>query len=139
MGLKLQVRILEARDLTPKSTSGFVDAYVRLQLNAHTGRSSTVIGSLNPKWNEEFVLGVEDPETDTLTVTVYDQDFQQSHDFLGKMSVQVADLTRVTAESGDLGPTWFPLQKKSPTSRIPVRGNPQILSDTLRGFTHVTL
>lgn len=123
MGLKLQVRVLEARDLNPKSNSGFVDAYVRLQLNAHTGRSSTVIGSLDPKWNEEFVLGVVDADTDTLTITVYDQDFQQSHDFLGKISVPVADIIRVTAESGDLSPTWFSLQKKSVTSRIPVRGN----------------
>ncbi|GJP73768.1 hypothetical protein CLOP_g4455 [Closterium sp. NIES-67] len=120
MGAKLQVQLLQARNLAAKDSNGFSDPFVRMQVGRSKVRSSTVYKNLNPTWNEEFLFRTDNLETDVLLVTVWDEDYLGKADFLGQMSVPVAAV--VAAEGKSLPPTWYLLKKKSERSRSFVSG-----------------
>ncbi|KAJ3050145.1 hypothetical protein HK097_008870 [Rhizophlyctis rosea] len=56
---RLEVRLLEARNLKDEDTIGQNDAYIELWLDEdYKQRSSVVNNSNNPTWNETFTLQV---------------------------------------------------------------------------------
>lgn len=52
MGIKLHVRVQEARNLAAKDSNGLSDPYVRLQLGSSKAKSKIIYKNLNPVWNE---------------------------------------------------------------------------------------
>ena len=120
MGLKLQVRVLSARQLATKSSKGNCDSYCRVQLGKVKAKSHVVHKTVNPEWDEEFILKVEDLIQDELSVTIYEEDFFRPHDFLGQIIIPLTDVVR--AEGNTITPTWYPLQKKSTSSKARVTG-----------------
>lgn len=120
MAPKLTIRIIEARNLAAMDSNGLSDPFVRVQLGKSTAKTPTIYKNLNPVWNDEFIMKVEDADNDVVEILVWDQDFLMD-DFLGQVLISVKDVMK--AESQIIHPTWYPLQKKSQKSKMRVSGD----------------
>ncbi|CAI7735449.1 unnamed protein product, partial [Closterium sp. NIES-54] len=83
----LDVSLIEAEDL-PKTDvlAGAADPFVLLYVRQREGgikRSSTVHHSRHPTWNEGFILEVEDPESQQLTIRLMDSERFEKSEFIG--------------------------------------------------------
>jgi len=112
--MKLQVRVVEARNLPAMDLNGFSDPYVRLQLGKQRSRTKVVKKNLNPKWTEDFSFGVDDLN-DELVVSVLDEDKYFNDDFVGQVRVSVSLV--FDAENQSLGTVWYPLNPKKKGSK----------------------
>lgn len=70
----LYVSVIKAKDLKNKDFLGKSDPYVKLTVGNSTQKTRTIMNNLNPEWNETFSLVVDDPETESLDISVYDWD-----------------------------------------------------------------
>ncbi|XP_066313741.1 synaptotagmin-5-like [Miscanthus floridulus] len=90
----LEVKLVQARDLTNKDLIGksdpFAIVYVRL-LPDKMKRSKTINNDLNSIWNEHFEFTVEDADTQSVTVKIYDDGIQES-ELIGCAQVRLKDL-----------------------------------------------
>lgn len=118
--MKLLVRVLEARNLAAKDLNGFSDPYVRVTVGKSKAKSATIYKNLNPVWNEELLLTVHDPESEILHLEVWDEDFFQTDDFLGKLDIPLSRI--LSSEEGRVEPTWYTLEKKNPRSSSVISG-----------------
>ncbi|XP_073004423.1 synaptotagmin-5-like [Typha latifolia] len=105
----LEVKLVQARDLTNKDIVGksdpFAVLYVR-PLRDRTKKSKTINNDLNPIWNEHFEFIVEDPSTQRLTVKIYDDEGIQASELIGCTQVHLADL-----QPGKVKDLWLNLVK----------------------------
>lgn len=73
----LYVKVVRASNLKNKDLMGKADPYVKLNLggaNSFAKVTRTMKSNLNPEWNESFKLIVNDPQTQSLEVHLYDWD-----------------------------------------------------------------
>ncbi|XP_021902293.1 C2 and GRAM domain-containing protein At1g03370 [Carica papaya] len=112
--MKLQVRVIEARNLPAMDLNGFSDPYVRLQLGKNRSRTKVVKKCLNPTWGEEFSFRVEDLNEE-LVISVLDEDKYFNDDFVGQIKIPVSQV--FDAENKSLGTVWYPLQPKNKKSK----------------------
>lgn len=71
----LNVKVLRAMKLKKKDLIGASDPYVKLKLTGDklpSKKTTVKHRNLNPEWNEEFNLVVNDPESQALELQVYD-------------------------------------------------------------------
>jgi Ca2+-dependent lipid-binding protein len=71
----LHVKVIQAFKLKKKDFMGKSDPYVKLKLTEDampSKKTSVKRSNLNPEWNEEFRLIVNDPESQALELIVYD-------------------------------------------------------------------
>jgi Ca2+-dependent lipid-binding protein len=105
----LEVKLVQARDLTNKDLIGksdpFAIVYVR-PLPDKMKRSKTINNDLNPIWNEHFEFIVEDADTQTVTVKIYDDDGIQESELIGCAQVTLKDL-----QPGKVKDVWLKLVK----------------------------
>ncbi|WVZ87419.1 hypothetical protein U9M48_034055 [Paspalum notatum var. saurae] len=105
----LEVKLVQARDLTNKDLIGksdpFAMVYVR-PLPDKMKRSKTISNDLNPIWNEHFEFIVEDADTQTVTVKIYDDDGIQESELIGCAQVRLKDL-----QPGKVKDLWLKLVK----------------------------
>ncbi|KAJ1273038.1 hypothetical protein BS78_06G249500 [Paspalum vaginatum] len=105
----LEVKLVQARDLTNKDVIGksdpFAIVYVR-PLPDKMKRSKTINNDLNPIWNEHFEFIVEDADTQTVTVKIYDDDGIQESELIGCAQVRLKDL-----QPGKVKDLWLKLVK----------------------------
>jgi len=112
------IRVLEARNLKlPTQRDHTVDPYVvvsfkkgilKMMSSDKEGRFQSRIleDTLNPVWNEEFVLHPSKPETAWIVVKVYDRDRVGKKDtLLGKFKLHIVDFW-----NKGLVDRWFPLE-----------------------------
>uniref|UniRef100_A0A7I4EFI1 Uncharacterized protein n=1 Tax=Physcomitrium patens TaxID=3218 RepID=A0A7I4EFI1_PHYPA len=79
LGLKpqgqLKVTVVKAENLKNQEAIGKSDPYVKLYVRVLFKEKTTTIGdNLNPVWNQEFLLDVEDTETQALVLQIMDED-----------------------------------------------------------------
>lgn len=73
----LKVKIVHARKLLNKDIWGASDPYVQLSLSGEKlpfQKTSVIMNNLNPEWNEDFKLTVNDPQSQVLQLHVFDCD-----------------------------------------------------------------
>jgi hypothetical protein len=88
-----QIRLLNAKDLPAKDSSGFSDPYFRFSIGPSQVRSSTRFQTLNPTFDEELTLSSYDDVAD-LAVHCYDEDkFSVRDDFIGSATLQKLSAT----------------------------------------------
>ncbi|GJP82236.1 hypothetical protein CLOP_g12472 [Closterium sp. NIES-67] len=92
----LDVSLIEAADL-PKTDvlTGAADPFVLLYVRQREGaikRSSTVHHSRHPVWNEGFILEVEDPASQQLTIRVMDSERFEKSEFIGAHMLHLSQL-----------------------------------------------
>ncbi|XP_025154207.1 protein unc-13 homolog 4B isoform X4 [Harpegnathos saltator] len=75
--LRLNIEVIEAKELVSKDSNGKSDPFCALYLeSAPTRRYNTAVKTctLSPIWEEHFELPLEDPENDVLCLEVWDFD-----------------------------------------------------------------
>ncbi|CAG2163718.1 unnamed protein product, partial [Oppiella nova] len=88
----LEVHLVCATNLLAKDTCGTSDPYVKFKIgNKIVYKSRIVNKCLDPKWDEYFVIPIEDVFQPVL-IKAYDYDFGFQDDFLGATSI---DLTKL--------------------------------------------
>ncbi|KAG8087292.1 hypothetical protein GUJ93_ZPchr0010g9308 [Zizania palustris] len=112
--MRLNVRVIEARNLRAMDSNGFSDPYVKLQLGKQRFKTKVVKKNLNPTWDQEFSFSISGDALDVLKLYVYDEDMIGTDDFLGQVKVPLED---VLADNFMLGMRWFQLLPKSKTDK----------------------
>jgi len=130
--MKLQVSVLEAKGLPAADSNGFSDPFVKLNLGPSKARTSVKYKELDPSWREDFVFVIEDADEE-LNVEVWDED-RFADDFLGQVKVPIMSV--LNANKHTLNRIWYPLQKRSESSKTPVSGM-IILTFGVSLFLHV--
>ncbi|WOK95080.1 synaptotagmin-5-like [Canna indica] len=105
----LEVKLVQARDLTNKDIIGKSDPFTVLYirpLRDRTKTSKTINNDLNPIWNEHYEFIVEDVSTQSLTVKIYDDEGIQPAEFIGCAQVKLKDL-----QPGKVKDIWLKLVK----------------------------
>ena len=64
-------------------TLGLSDPYCKFKLGSQKYKSKVIPKTLNPQWKDRFALRVYDGST-ILHIEVWDRDFPQSDDFIGR-------------------------------------------------------
>ncbi|KVH87916.1 C2 calcium-dependent membrane targeting [Cynara cardunculus var. scolymus] len=124
----LEVKLIEAKELTNKDIIGKSDPYATLFVRPLRDRmksSKTIVSrpnflikfvfysyldinnnQLNPIWNEHFEFTVEDPITQHFTIRVFDDEGVQASELIGCGQVAIKDL-----EPGKVKDIWIKLVK----------------------------
>lgn len=115
----VRVRCVEARNLPKADTFGLSDPFCEVKIGmpgtsgkSYYGTKKTQIikKTLNPYWDEEFVMRPQNPATESVDIFVYDWDRFTRNDLLGFVSFPVASL-----QLDQPVDRWYPLHhpKKS--------------------------
>ncbi|GMJ07531.1 SYNAPTOTAGMIN HOMOLOG E, synaptotagmin 5, ARABIDOPSIS THALIANA SYNAPTOTAGMIN HOMOLOG E [Hibiscus trionum] len=105
----LEVKLVQARDLTNKDIIGKSDPYAVLYVRPlpdKTKKSKTINNELNPIWNEHYEFIIEDVTTQHLVVRIYDDEGVQASELIGCAQVLLRDL-----EPGKVKDVWLNLVK----------------------------
>ncbi|KAH1107754.1 hypothetical protein J1N35_011522 [Gossypium stocksii] len=105
----LEVKLIQARDLTNKDIIGKSDPYAVLfvrPLPDRTKKSKIINNDLNPIWNEHYEFIIEDATTQHLVVRIYDDEGVQASEFIGCAKVLLSEL-----EPGKVKDVWLNLVK----------------------------
>ncbi|GBG66883.1 hypothetical protein CBR_g72638 [Chara braunii] len=134
----LYVRVDSAKALrVADQADGTSDPFVKLKLGKLSGTTKVILKDLNPKWNQVFafenvkrtesdgsVTQDFNSETDSLEVTVWDQDYV-THDFLGAVAIPLSKLPTRSPADDPLPPQSYRLGKSNSSggkSRHPIKG-----------------
>ncbi|KAH3978293.1 hypothetical protein HBH52_104320 [Parastagonospora nodorum] len=100
----LRVDILDAADLPAADRNGFSDPYCKFMLNdKEVYKTKTQKKTLHPAWNEYFEVPVRSRTAADFVVNVYDWDFGDKADFLGKSTINLEILEPFTPQEVTLG------------------------------------
>lgn len=82
--MQLKIKVVEAKALRASDIGLTSDPYVELSIAGKSEKYKTKVieKQLNPQWNEEFTIPIENVETDVVQINVLDQDMGQD-DILG--------------------------------------------------------
>ncbi|KAL5547749.1 hypothetical protein UlMin_002980, partial [Ulmus minor] len=111
----LEVKLVQAKDLTNKDLVGKSDPYAVLfirPLRDRMKKSKTINNDLNPIWNEHYEFVVEDETTQHLTVKIYDSEGLQNSELLGCARVNLHEL-----QPGKVKDVWLKLVKDLDVAR----------------------
>ncbi|KAG6769303.1 hypothetical protein POTOM_024927 [Populus tomentosa] len=105
----LEVKLVQAKDLTNKDLIGKSDPFAKLYIRPLPDKTKTtkiINNDLNPIWNEHFEFVVEDATTQHLVVKIYDDEGIQAAELLGCAQVKLNEL-----EPGKVKDLWLKLVK----------------------------
>lgn len=86
----LRVDVLDAADLPAADRNGYSDPYCKFVLNGkEVYKTKTQKKTLHPAWNEYFEVPVRSRTAADFVVNVFDWDFGDRSDFLGKCSINL--------------------------------------------------
>ncbi|KAF0536940.1 calcineurin temperature suppressor cts1 [Gigaspora margarita] len=112
---ELKVVVVSAKDLPNKDERGKSDPYVNVWLEkGYVQKTQTIVGNLNPVWNEEFTFQVGEG-THAIHFDVFDSDEpSKEDDALGSVKVDLKDVFSkgVVEKTEPLSTSWFGLSKQ---------------------------
>uniref|UniRef100_A0A182VVC2 HECT-type E3 ubiquitin transferase n=1 Tax=Anopheles minimus TaxID=112268 RepID=A0A182VVC2_9DIPT len=125
----LRFKVVAGLQLAKKDIFGASDPYVRIDVNQING-DATVLSkftktkkrTLNPKWNEEFILRVK-PTEHKLVLQVFDENRLTRDDFLGMVEISLDQLPK-ERPGLEIPVQNYPLRPRS--ARSNVRGELQL-------------
>ncbi|XP_017781178.1 PREDICTED: E3 ubiquitin-protein ligase Nedd-4 isoform X4 [Nicrophorus vespilloides] len=95
---KLRLRVVRGHQLAKKDIFGASDPYVKIDLNIINGDETiysvltkTKKRTLNPNWNEEYIIGVK-PTEQKLILQVFDENRLTRDDFLGMVELTLVNI-----------------------------------------------
>jgi hypothetical protein len=96
---KLRVEVLRGAGLPAGDRSGFSDPYCKFKLNDKDVHKTEIKKkTLDPVWNETFEVQVRSRTAANFVADVYDWDFGDKDDFLGKVAVDLKPLEPYQAQ-----------------------------------------
>lgn len=100
----LRVDVLDAADLPAADRNGFSDPYCKFILNdKEVYKTKTQKKTLHPAWNEYFEVPVRSRTAANFEVKVFDWDFGDKADFLGKTDINLNILEPFEKQEVTLG------------------------------------
>ncbi|KAL0915262.1 hypothetical protein M5K25_015665 [Dendrobium thyrsiflorum] len=90
----LKVRVLRGVDLAVRDFLRSSDPYVILRMGKQKLKTRVISRSVNPEWNEELTLAVENPSL-PIKLEVYDKDIFSFDDPMGKAEFDIRSLFEV--------------------------------------------
>lgn len=125
----LRVEILDAADLPAADRNGFSDPYCKFILNDKIiYKTATQKKTLHPAWNEFFEAPIKSRTGSNFRVEVYDWDFGDKADFLGKADINLDILEPMQQQEVVLG-----LDGKSGTVRLKMLFKPDFVQRSRQG------
>lgn len=126
---KLRVDVMDAADLPAADRNGFSDPYCKFYLNdVDVYKTDKQKKTLHPAWNETFEVAVRSRTSDRFEVHVFDWDFGDKADFLGKAVINLEVLEPFRQQEVSLG-----LDGKSGTVRLRMMFTPDFVQRTRQG------
>merc|ERR1712223_2048598 len=101
----MKLTVIAARKLKKTGLFGKADPYVAISHRTQKTKSNVVKNNLNPEWNFESILTLNENASDEVLLEVYDKDTGSKDDFMGKVSLKIAELKKM--KQGQ----WIALQK----------------------------
>src|SRR5215469_1619489 len=96
---KLHVDIMDADDLPAADRNGFSDPYCKFLLNGkEVYKSDKQRKTLHPAWNESFETSIRSRTASKFVLEVWDWDFGDKSDFLGKTDINLGTLEPFTKQ-----------------------------------------
>ncbi|XP_076373658.1 multiple C2 and transmembrane domain-containing protein 1-like [Tachypleus tridentatus] len=92
----MTIVLVEGKNLLPMDENGFSDPYVKFRLGNEKYRSKVAIKTLNPKWMEQFDLHMYSDQSKMLEITVWDKDYHNKDDIMGRCTVDLNTLEKET-------------------------------------------
>jgi Ca2+-dependent lipid-binding protein len=99
----LAVNLIKARNLIKADVLGKSDPYALIKFGNQKDKTSTIKNTLEPQWDHHAEFKVPDGGADKILVEVFDADKLGKDKSLGKVEIDVLDLT-----AGDSH--WVPLE-----------------------------
>jgi hypothetical protein len=94
---KLHVDVMDADDLPAADRNGFSDPYCKFLLNGkEVYKSDKQRKTLHPAWNESFETAIRNRIASKFVLEVWDWDFGDKSDFLGKADINLETLEPFT-------------------------------------------
>ncbi|KAF2756287.1 tricalbin [Pseudovirgaria hyperparasitica] len=125
----LRVDVLDAADLPAADRNGYSDPYCKFNLNGkEIFKTKTQKKTLHPAWNEFFEVQVRSRTAAQFDVVVYDWDFGDKADLLGKAAINLDILEPFQAQEVTLG-----LDGKSGAVRLKMLFKPDYVTRTRQG------
>ncbi|KAL8566338.1 hypothetical protein ACOMHN_030538 [Nucella lapillus] len=88
----LEIDLQEGRDLVVRDSCGTSDPYVKFKVGGkQVGKSRIIYKNLNPKWEESFIVPIEDVQK-PVQVKVFDYDRGLHDDPMGSAEIEVTQL-----------------------------------------------
>ena len=126
---ELRVDVLDAVDLPSADRNGFSDPFCRFQLNGKEVFKTKIIKkTLNPSWNEFFVVPITSRIAAKFNVHVMDWDLAGEDDFLGETDINLELLDPLVAKEYKLT-----LDGKSGVLRLRLHFKPNYVTRTRHG------
>jgi hypothetical protein len=125
----LRVEVLDAADLPAADRNGYSDPYCKFQLDGkEVFKSKTQKKTLHPAWNEFFEVPIRSRTAAKFEVDVFDWDFGDKADFLGKAAINLDMLEPFRRQEVSLG-----LDGKSGTIRLGMLFKPDYVTRSRQG------
>lgn len=89
---QLRIQLVSGRNLTAMDKNGTSDPYVKFKMGGRLlYKSRTMHRELNPRWEETFMVPVEDP-FQGISIKVFDYDWGLQDDFMGSAQLELTAL-----------------------------------------------
>jgi Ca2+-dependent lipid-binding protein len=107
MTYELNLRLVEARGVPKADIFGKSDPFCVISVTStrQIFRTKVIQNTLNPVWNDEFQIGLANPETDIFQITVKDSDDASDDDPLGRIKLPTSDFP-----IGEVVDKWYELE-----------------------------
>ncbi|KAF1810740.1 tricalbin [Eremomyces bilateralis CBS 781.70] len=126
---ELRVEVVDAADLPAADRNGYSDPFCKFVLNGKSvHKTETQKKTLHPAWNEIFTVSIKSRTAAKFEVDVYDWDFGDSADFLGKAAINLDALEPFQKQEVTLG-----LDGKSGVVRLRILFKPSYVMRTRQG------
>ena len=125
----LRVDVLDAADLPSADRNGFSDPYCKFRLNdKEVFKTKVQKKTLHPAWNEFFEVSLPSRAAANFMCDVYDWDFGDKADHLGKVRIDLATLEPFQPQEAS-----FPLDGKSGAVRLKMLFKPAYVTRQRQG------
>jgi len=145
--IKIILKAIEARDLLSGDLNGLSDPYLKipngqegvLDLPPKNDKTKSIFKTLNPVWNEEFIIELNPMKCSKLKIEVYDYDYIGKDDFLG---AGYSNLAWIKNSNKNVMEEWIPLsieKMNKKTKQIDKKKKGSVhIKIKLLGFLHIT-
>ena len=90
--MKLNLKVIEAKNLPIVDVKGTCDGYCKIQFSQQEAQTRTIDNSLTPHWRQDFFFDILDIEEDNLFIQLYDYDKFGKHDLISDLTIKTKSL-----------------------------------------------